>query len=68
MLNDEEYNKLKEEYIQTHICRQMRKQCKMEFFQLIKDKKFDYSTFQVFTDLVFLTIEAIKETIVNEGR
>ena len=68
MMTDEEYNRKKEEYIATHICRQMRKQCKDEFIRLIKNREFKYSTFQVFDDLIFLTIEAVKETILNQGR
>lgn len=58
-----EENMRRQQYIETHIFRQMRKQCQSELLERIKNKEFNYETFQVIEDYIYLTINSIIELI-----
>ena len=59
---EEEENMRRQEFIETHIFRQMRKQCQVELFEHIKNKKFDYEMFEIIEDYIYLTINSIIES------
>lgn len=57
----DEINRKHEEYIETHVFRHMRKQCKQELLERIKNKDFTYDTFQTFEDYIYLTVNGVIE-------
>lgn len=68
MRNDlEELNRKHEEYIRTHLFRQMRKQCQEELKQKLLSHTFDCELVSMLSDYVYLSINSIFEFLTYQN-